>query len=114
MAVGAEPAHGNREKLENPQTVSDTSQAALKQLYGGLSQDMQSGAANVSPDAFASFIKANAATAAGHNVLESYLNPILNASSPETAAQHAMAQARQGGDRLGDRVEPAERTRRTQ
>ena len=88
------------EKLENPQTVSDTSQAALRQLYGGLSQDMQSGAANVSPDAFASFIKANAATAAGHNVLESYLNPILNASSPETAAQHAMAQARQGGDRL--------------
>jgi hypothetical protein len=88
------------EKLENPTTVADTSQAALRQLYGGLSQDMQSGAANVSPDAFASFIKANAATAAGHNVLDAYLNPILKAPSAEAAGQYAMAQARQGGDRL--------------
>lgn len=88
------------EKLESPQTVSDTSQAALKQLYGALSQDMQTGASNVSPDAYASFIKANAATSSGHQVLENYLNPIINASDPAAATQWAMARARQDGDRL--------------
>ena len=88
------------ERIENPGMISDTSQTALKRLYGALSDDMQSGARNVSPDAFASFVKANAATAAGHNVLENYLNPVLNAPNPETAAQYAMGQARLGGDRL--------------
>ena len=89
------------EKLENPSTVADTSQASLRRLYGALSQDMQSGAASVSPDALSSFYRANAATAAGHDLLEGYLNPILKADSPENATQYAMAQAKRGGDRLG-------------
>ena len=88
------------EKLANPQTVSDTSQAALKRLYGALSDDMQTGASNVSPDAYASFIKANAATLGGHGVLEDYLNPIINAPSPEKATEYAMAEAKKGGDRI--------------
>jgi hypothetical protein len=89
------------EKLENPSTVADTSQAALRRLYGALSQDMQAGAASVSPEALSSFHRANAATAAGHDLLEGYLNPVLKAASPEDATQYAMAQARRGGDRLG-------------
>ena len=89
------------EKLENPSTVADTSQASLRRLYGALSTDMQNGAANVSPDALSSFYRANAATSAGHDLLEGYLNPILKAASPEDATQYAMAQARRGGDRLG-------------
>ena len=88
------------EKIENPSTVADTSQAALRRLYGALSDDMQSGARSVSPDAFASFAKANAATSAGHWALKDYLNPVLTASSPEEAGKYAMAQARTGGDRL--------------
>ena len=89
------------EKLENPSTIADTSQAALKRLYGALTEDMKSGAGSVSQDALSSFHKANAITAAGHDLLDNYLNPILKADSPETAAQWAMSQARLGGDRLG-------------
>lgn len=89
------------EKLENPSTVADTSQAALRRIYGALTQDMETGAANVSPQALSSFYRANSATAAGHDLLENYLDPILKASSPEDATQYAMAQARRGGTRLG-------------
>lgn len=89
------------EKLANPQTISDTSQAALKQLYAGLTRDMESGAGSVSQDALSSFHRANAATAAGHDLLETHLNPILNAATPEQATQYALAQARQGGSRIG-------------
>jgi hypothetical protein len=89
------------EKLQNPQTIADTSQAALKRLYGALTDDMKNGAGSVSPEALTAFHKANAITAAGHDLLENYLNPVLKAPSPESAAQWAMSQARLGGDRLG-------------
>lgn len=89
------------EKIENPQTVADTSQAALRQIYGGLTRDMETGAGNVSPDALSSFYRANSATAAGHDLLDNYLNPVLKAQTPEQATQYAFGQARQGGTRLG-------------
>ena len=89
------------ERLENPTTISDTSQAALKRLYGALTDDMKNGAGSVSSDALTAFHKANAATAQGHDLLDNYLNPVLKAPSPEVAAQYAMAQAKLGGDRLG-------------
>lgn len=89
------------EKLANPQTIADTSQAALKQIYAGLTRDMEAGAGGVSQDALSSFHRANAATAAGHDLLENHLNPILTAATPERATQYAMAQARLGGSRLG-------------
>jgi hypothetical protein len=104
-ALPAETVHAMRtaigEKLANPQTIADTSQAALKQLYGGLSEDIKAGAGGVSPEALTAFHKANAATAAGHDLLETHLDPILRAASPEQAAQYAMSQARLGGSRLG-------------
>lgn len=89
------------EKLETPSTVADTSQAALRQLYGGLSQDLQGAAASVSPDALTAFHRANGFTAAGHDLLDNHLSPILTAASPEQATQYAMQQARLGGSRLG-------------
>ena len=89
------------EKLENPSTIADTSQAALKRLYGALTDDMKNGAGSVSPDALTAFHRANGVTAAGHDLLENHLNPVLQATNPEDATRYALAQARQGGTRLG-------------
>ncbi len=89
------------EMLENAQPVEDMAHSAIKRLYGSLSGDMQAGAAAVSPDASRAFNAANAATAAGHDLLENHLNPILKATNPEDATRFAMAQAQSGGSRLG-------------
>lgn len=89
------------ERLENPTTIADTSQAALRQLYGGLSNDIQTAAASVSPDALTAFHRANGFTAAGHDLLDNHLAPIIKAATPEQATQYAMQQARLGGSRLG-------------
>lgn len=101
----AETVHNMRtaigEKLDNPTTIADTSQAALRQLYGGLTEDIKSGAASVSPDALTAFHRANGYTAAGHDLLDNQLGPILKAPTPEQATQYVMSQARLGGSRLG-------------
>lgn len=88
------------EKLANPQLVSDMPQAALKQIYGGLTNDMKAGAGGVSQDALDAFNTANTATATGHTLLDDHIGPILQATTPEQAAQYAMGQARTGGTRL--------------
>ena len=88
------------EKLESPSIISDTSQAALKQLYGGLTDDMKAGAANVSPKALQAFNDANAATKTGHDFIDDHLSGVLKATNPEQAAQYALSQARMGGSRL--------------
>lgn len=80
--------------------VADASQATLKRLYAGLSSDMANGASSVSPAAAEAYNAASAYTQAGHALLEDHLNPILNAASPESAAQYALGQMRLGGTRL--------------
>lgn len=89
------------EKLDTPSLISDTSQAALKQLYGGLTRDIENGAGAVSPSALTAFHRANGFTAAGHDLLENHLNGVLTAPNAEQATQYALSQARQGGSRLG-------------
>lgn len=89
------------EKLDSPSIIADTSQAALKQIYAGLTRDMEAGAGNVSPRALSAFHRANAVTAAGHDLLDNHIAPVINAASPEAAAQFAMQEARLGGSRLG-------------
>lgn len=81
--------------------VADAPQAAIKRLYGALSDDMRAGASLQGPAVQRAFYDANAHTAFGHALLEDHLNPILNAANPEQAAQYALAQVRQGGSRLG-------------
>jgi hypothetical protein len=98
------------EMLSSPDPIADTGKAAIKQIYGALSQDMRNGAASVSPDALAAFDKANAYTAAGHQILDNHLAPIIQAGkngTPEKAAQAALAQVRLGGsnvDALGQAI----------
>jgi hypothetical protein len=88
------------EMLESPDPIADTGKAALKQMYGALSQDMQAGAASVSPSALNAFNKANAYTSGMHALIDDHLQPILNTTNPEQAAQYALSQARIGGSRL--------------
>lgn len=88
------------EMLESGQPVGDTQQAAIKQLYRGLTNDMQAGAAATSPEAARAFNKATGYTAFGHNLIEDHLGKVLNAKSPEDAATYALAQAKRGGTRL--------------
>lgn len=89
------------EMLENAEPVEGMSLSAVKRLYGALTEDMKAGAASVSPEATAAFNKASAYTRFGHGMLDDYLSPIIKATTPEQATQFALAQARQGGSRLG-------------
>jgi hypothetical protein len=88
------------EKLSNPQIVGDTSQGALKTIYGGLTRDLAQGANSVSPDAANAFKAATEATKTGHALIDQHLGPILNATTPEAAAAYALQQAQRGGTRL--------------
>ena len=83
-----------------PEDILREIQTELAELYGGLTEDMKTGAAGVSPEALDAFNTANAATAAGHDLLDTHIGPILKAATPEQATQYAMAQARLGGTRL--------------
>jgi hypothetical protein len=90
-----------RTRLGQLMQSSDPDVATVaKRLYGGLSDDMQNGALTAGPGAAAAFKDASDYTWAGHRLLDDHLNPILRASTPEQAAQYALATARQGGTRL--------------
>jgi hypothetical protein len=89
------------EMLASGQPIADTTQAAIKRLYAGLSDDMRTGANSAGPAASRAFNDANGYTANGHALLDAGVGRILNAPSPEAAAQYALAQIRQGGSRLG-------------
>jgi hypothetical protein len=88
------------EMMEPNAPVTDMAGSALKRLYGGLSGDMQAGASSVSPAAAQAFNDANSYTAMGHSLIDDHLKQILNAASPEAAAQYALGQVKQGSTRL--------------
>jgi hypothetical protein len=90
-----------RTRLGQLMQSSDPDVATVaKRLYGGLSDDMQNGALAAGSNAAQAFKEASDYTWAGHRLLDDHLNPILRASTPEQAAQYALATARQGGTRL--------------
>lgn len=86
--------------LDDPQPIEGASKAAIKQLYGGLSDDIAGEAKAAGPQAETAFRQASDVTRTGHDILDNYVAPILQAKSPEQATQFAMSQARQGGTRL--------------
>lgn len=88
------------EMLENPQPIEGISKGAVKRLYGGLSQDMGDAATAAGPTAQALFRQASDVTRTGHDILDNYVSPVLQAKTPEQATQFVMSQARQGGTRL--------------
>ncbi len=89
------------EMLEGAQPIEGMSLSAVKRLYGALTEDMKAGAAAVSPEAVSKFHAANAATAAGHDLLDKFITPVIQAQTPEQAAQFAYGLSREGGSRLG-------------
>ena len=86
--------------LENPQPIEGMGKSAIKRLYAGLSQDMENGANAAGQQAATAFRQANAVTRTGHDILDNFVNPIIQAETPEKAAQWALAQARLGGTRV--------------
>lgn len=86
--------------LESPEPIEGIGKAAIKRLYGGLSDDIAGEAAAAGPIAQRIYQMASGATRIGHGILDDFAGPILQAKSPEQATQFAMAQARQGGTRL--------------
>lgn len=93
------------EMLENAQPIEGASKAAVKRLYGALSDDMASGAAQAGPKAQQVFHLASQLTRTGHDILDNYVAPVLQAKSPEDAAGWALQQARRGGTRVAGVVQ---------
>lgn len=83
---------------ENP-LVSDVPHSEYKNLYGGLSQDMQNAAEQAGPDALKAFNKANRYYKAAMGRI-SDLNPIINSSTPEKVFQSAMSGAKEGATNI--------------
>jgi hypothetical protein len=86
--------------LEDPQPIEGMGKAAIKQLYSGLTNDIEGEAKAAGPHAEAAFRQASDITRTGHDILDNYVAPVLQAKSPEEATRFAMAQARLGGTRL--------------
>lgn len=90
------------ERLAEPQLIGDTSQTALKRLYGALSDDLQGTAANQGSAAQDAFNQASALTRAGHGFIDGPLSQIIrgNEISPEQAAETALNSGGAGGTLL--------------
>lgn len=86
--------------LDNPEPIEGIGKAAIKQLYGGLTNDIAGEAQAAGPTAEAAFRQASDVTRTGHDILDNFVGPVLQAKSPELATQWALAQARQGGTRV--------------
>lgn len=84
-----------------PTLQSDTSQAALKRLYAGLSADMRATAAGEGKSALAAFHRANSFYAAHSSRIENTVSQILGSDlnrSPEATFAQIQRWAKNGGD----------------
>lgn len=64
------------QKIGNNELISDIPRAELKRVYGALTQDIKTAAANSSPEALKAFNRANAYTRTGHDRIDDYLERI--------------------------------------
>jgi hypothetical protein len=79
--------------------MSDVPRAQLKQLYGGISQDMEQQARNAGPQAFNAFSRASNYYKAGLDRLDT-LQDIVNRGGPESMFNAALSGTRDGATRL--------------
>jgi hypothetical protein len=87
-------------KLQSP-TLGGDERGAIKQIYGALSQDMKDAVvANGGDKALQTFNKANNAFGRYTNLLESKINPLIEAKTPETVYSMAMSGSKQGGSNI--------------
>lgn len=85
--------------LSDPMTVADIPRSELKQVYGALSADMEAAARAAGPDALKMFQGANRYYSAGLKRIESVIDKVVQAKTPEKAYAWAMegSQAKGGG-----------------
>jgi len=87
-------------KLQSPTLLGDE-RAALKRIYGALSEDMKVAVqANGGEKALQSFTKANKAFSRYQDVIENKINPIIEAKTPEAVYSMAMSGTKQGGSNI--------------
>lgn len=90
------------ERLEDPNLPADAGTAELKRIYGGLTKDMQTAAANSGPQAQQAFSDANAYTSQGHQFIDGILRPMIRqGQTPEGAAQTVLGKLNRGGSVIG-------------
>jgi len=87
-------------KLQSP-SLSGDERGALKKIYGALSEDMKEAVvANGGDKGLQAFNKANNAFSRYQGVLESKINPIIEAKTPESVYSMAMSGTKQGGSNI--------------
>jgi hypothetical protein len=87
-------------KLQSP-TLGGDERGAIKQIYGALSQDMKDAVvARGGERALQTFNKANNAFGRYTNILESKVNPLIEAKTPEAVYSMAMSGSKQGGSNI--------------
>lgn len=94
------------EKLNGLAFQNDTSQGALKRLYGGLSQDMEATARAQGPAALAAFQRANTYYRASQQRIQQVLTPILGKSN-DGGAQSAFNQIQSWATNKGETANAA-------
>jgi hypothetical protein len=87
-------------KLASPSLLGEE-RAALKKVYGALSEDMKEAvAANGGEEGLRAFNKANSAFARSQAFLEKNIDPLINAKTPEQVYSLALAGTKQGGTNI--------------
>jgi hypothetical protein len=87
--------------LSDPNLPADVDTATLKNIYGGLSDDLKTAAGAKSPDALADFLDASDYSRQGHDFIDGVLAPIVRKGvMPEQAASTALSMAPRGGSSL--------------
>ncbi len=87
-------------KLSSPSLLGDE-RASLKKIYGALSEDMKAAvAAQGGEKGLQAFNKANNAFARYTDAIETKINPIIEAKTPEAVYSMAMSGSKQGGSNI--------------
>lgn len=87
-------------KLQSASLMGDE-RAALKRIYGALSEDMKSAIqANGGEKGLQAFNKANNAFNRYQDILESKINPLIEAKTPAAVYSMAMSGSKQGGTNI--------------
>lgn len=87
-------------KLQSPSLMGDE-RAALKKIYGGLSEDMKAAvSATGGEKGLQAFNKANNAFARSQDLLEKNINPLIEAKTPEAVYNLALSGSKQGGSNI--------------
>ncbi|MEB3150918.1 MAG: hypothetical protein VKL60_18110 [Sphaerospermopsis sp.] len=82
-------------------SLSGDERSALKKIYGALSEDMKAAVSAKGGEAgLQAFNKANSAFNRSQEIIESKINPIIDAKTPEAVYSMALSGSKQGGSNI--------------